>query len=137
MAGIYIHIPFCKQRCTYCDFHFSTSFEKYRERMVNSICKEITSRKQELDQHEINTIYFGGGTPSLLNFNEFDKIKKAVYEHYSLAKQIEWIIEANPDDINRSALRQWKLLGINRLSIGLQSFREEDLKWMNRAHSAS
>lgn len=136
MAGIYIHIPFCKQKCTYCDFHFSTTFEKYRSAMIDAICLEITNRKEYLKNAEINSIYFGGGTPSLLTEDELNQILTTVNEHFNVASEIELTIETNPDDVFDDNLQMWKAAGINRLSIGLQSFKSEDLEWMNRAHTA-
>ncbi len=135
MAGIYIHIPFCKQKCTYCDFHFSTTFSAYRSQMINAIIKEIEERKDYLGNALINTIYFGGGTPSLLESEELEAIFSAIYKNYNLSSEIEFTLEANPDDIHKELLIAWKNLGINRLSIGVQSFFQEDLNWMNRAHS--
>ncbi|NRA13125.1 MAG: radical SAM family heme chaperone HemW [Crocinitomicaceae bacterium] len=135
MAGIYIHIPFCKQKCTYCDFHFSTTFEEYRQKMIESIASELVSRQGYLESKEIRTIYFGGGTPSLLNQNELQSLLDAIYENFDVKDDIEVSLEANPDDITDENLRDWTAVGINRLSIGLQSFKTEDLEWMNRAHT--
>lgn len=134
MAGIYIHIPFCKQACTYCDFHFSTTFEKYRDAMVNAICTELIARKESLDGQVIDTIYFGGGTPSLLTFEELRSILNTIHAHFEVHTEAEITLEANPDDINDSKAKAWMLAGVNRLSIGLQSFHAESLEWMNRAH---
>ena len=135
MAGIYIHIPFCKQKCSYCDFHFSTTFSGYRNQMIQAIIKEIEMRTSYLGNTLINTVYFGGGTPSLLTKEELKTISEAIYNNYNLASDIEFTLEANPDDINKELLIAWKKLGINRLSIGVQSFHQEDLNWMNRAHT--
>ncbi len=135
MAGIYIHIPFCKQKCTYCDFHFSTTFHTYQNQMIACIQKEIVSKIPYLNSQQIETIYFGGGTPSILAFKEINSIIQTIKENYSVIPSAEITLEANPDDINLVSLNEWKRMGINRLSIGLQSFRDEDLKWMNRAHS--
>lgn len=138
MAGIYIHIPFCKQRCTYCDFHFSTTYAAYRVEMIESLCTEIALAKGDVDFEKINeldTIYFGGGTPSLLRPDELDKIVHAIRSNFNVNSTIEFTLEANPDDINPTQIAAWREIGINRLSIGIQSFRAEDLKWMNRAHS--
>lgn len=136
MAGIYIHIPFCKQKCTYCDFHFSTTFEAYRQEMIDAICLELTNRKAYLNQAKIESVYFGGGTPSLLNASELNQILQTVSRHFDLDTEMELTIETNPDDINEDNLEMWKNAGINRLSIGLQSFKSADLIWMNRAHTA-
>ena len=137
MAGIYVHIPFCKQKCSYCDFHFSTTFHKYRTEMIESICKEIIYRKDYLAHQTIETVYFGGGTPSLLTKNEFEKILNTIQNTFNISVDLEFTVEANPDDINEHNLKDWKDIGVNRLSIGLQSFREEDLRWMNRAHNST
>ncbi len=135
MAGIYIHIPFCKQKCSYCDFHFSTTYHSYRERMIRSLIKEIRERKDEISE-PVRTIYFGGGTPGLLDSDELNAIISAIRENYAVDDNIELTLETNPDDYSDELkVRSWKEAGVNRLSIGIQSFREKDLKWMNRAHS--
>jgi oxygen-independent coproporphyrinogen-3 oxidase len=133
MAGIYIHIPFCKKACHYCDFHFSTSLKK-RDAMVEAICEELELRKGEINE-EVATIYFGGGTPSLLINEEIDKILKAVYSNYKISEDPEITLEANPDDLTESKIVDFSESQINRLSIGVQSFFEQDLKLMNRAHN--
>ncbi|MEZ4779739.1 MAG: radical SAM family heme chaperone HemW [Flavobacteriaceae bacterium] len=133
MAGIYLHIPFCKQACYYCDFHFSTS-HKNKERMVDAICKELSLRKGEISG-EIQTIYFGGGTPSLLSEEELNQIFETIFQHFSVSKKAEITLEANPDDLSKDRIIQLSNSPINRLSIGVQSFFEEDLKLMNRAHN--
>ncbi len=135
MAGIYIHIPFCKQKCSYCDFHFSTTFEKYRSDMIDSLINEIEFRKDYLVDQKIETLYFGGGTPSLLTFEELNSIITKVKSSFPNIQLKEITLEANPDDINERSLNEWKQAGVNRLSIGLQSFKSEDLTWMNRAHT--
>jgi len=135
MAGIYIHIPFCKQACTYCDFYFSTSMKK-KEEMVAALAKEITLRKKEFDNEVVETIYFGGGTPSVLSNTEIQFLIDAVYSNYSVADNPEITLEANPDDLSEDRIRELSNSPINRLSIGIQSFFEEDLKLMNRAHNA-
>jgi oxygen-independent coproporphyrinogen-3 oxidase len=139
MSGIYIHIPFCKQACHYCDFHFSTSLKK-RDELVNALAKEIEMRKDEFKNVTVETIYFGGGTPSLLSIEELQFLIKQVYAHYNVSKTPEITIEANPDDLisvstETSIFKLYKSIGINRLSIGIQSFFETDLKLMNRAHN--
>lgn len=134
MAGIYIHIPFCKQACHYCDFHFSTSLKK-KAALVNALCKELILKKE--GQSVIETVYFGGGTPSLLTAEEFQKILKTVQKSYHVAHNAEITVEANPDDITEEKLKAWQASGVNRLSIGVQSFFEEDLTLMNRAHNAN
>lgn len=133
--GIYIHIPFCKQACHYCDFHFSTSM-KYKSELVEAICKELILRKNELEL-PIKTIYFGGGTPSLLNQDELQRIMDTISLHYEVDKNPEITLEANPDDLSLAYLQLLKASPVNRLSIGIQSFIERDLKLMNRAHTAS
>lgn len=135
MAGIYFHIPFCKQKCTYCDFHFSTRFYSYENDMLDMMVRELVLRKNEI-AGEIETLYFGGGTPSIAQSEGVGKLVSAVREHFSLLPDIELTLEANPDDITPESVRAWKAMGINRLSIGIQSFDEEDLRWMNRAHNA-
>jgi oxygen-independent coproporphyrinogen-3 oxidase len=136
MAGIYIHIPFCKQACTYCDFHFSTTFDKHRSALIEAILLELEQRKDYLSSEQIETIYFGGGTPSLLTENELKSILTKINSIYDVVDSAEITLEANPDDISKERLQEWKHRGVNRLSIGLQSFLQSDLDWMNRAHTA-
>lgn len=135
MAGIYIHIPFCKQACYYCDFHFSTSLKKKND-LISCLVKEIEIRKDELNNSVIETIYFGGGTPSLLSQKELDKIIESVFQHHSIVDYPEITLEANPDDLSKLKIEELAKSKINRLSIGVQSFFEKDLKLMNRAHSS-
>jgi oxygen-independent coproporphyrinogen-3 oxidase len=135
MAGIYVHIPFCKKRCSYCDFHFSTTFSSYRGKLIEAICLELEMRKAELNDIPVETVYFGGGTPSLLMKGELASILHAIRAHYQLLETPEITFEVNPDDATKENLIAWKEQGINRLSIGLQSFQESDLSWMNRSHS--
>ena len=134
MAGIYLHIPFCKQACTYCNFHFTTSL-RYKNELVTAIVKEIELQKDFLKGDPIATIYFGGGTPSLLTAGECGLILRKIRKEFIVESGAEITLEANPDDITREKLLAWKEIGINRLSIGIQSFFEEDLVWMNRAHN--
>lgn len=136
MAGIYIHIPFCRQACHYCNFHFSTSRGLENE-FLNSLLAEIPLQQGFLAGETVETVYFGGGTPSLLNGESLNKILHSVRENFRVHPQAEFTLEANPDDINCSSLQTWLTAGITRLSIGIQSFYEEDLQWMNRAHTAS
>ncbi len=136
MAGIYIHIPFCKQACHYCDFHFSTSMKK-KDEMVLALAHEIFLRKEELGGETIETIYFGGGTPSVLSNDEVKLLIDSVYLNYDVADNPEITLEANPDDLSPDRIQQLAQTNINRLSIGIQSFFEEDLKIMNRAHNVS
>lgn len=135
MSGIYIHIPFCKQACFYCDFHFSTSLKK-KDELVNSLIHEIELRKDELNNDVIQTIYFGGGTPSMLSQAEIDAIIAAVYKNHTVVTHPEVTLEANPDDLTEEKILELAKSRINRLSIGIQSFLERDLKLMNRAHKA-
>ncbi|NNF85025.1 MAG: radical SAM family heme chaperone HemW [Winogradskyella sp.] len=135
MAGIYIHIPFCKQACHYCDFHFSTSLKKADE-MILALAKELELRKEEINE-PIQTIYFGGGTPSILSPSQLNKLIDEVSKHYKVINDAEITIEANPDDLSASTIKDLAQSPINRLSIGIQSFHEKDLKLMNRAHNAS
>ena len=135
MASIYIHIPFCKQACHYCDFHFSTSMGK-KEEMLEAIARELELRKDEFNNEMVSTIYFGGGTPSVLDTAEINALIASVYTHYDIQKDPEITLEANPDDLSKTKIAQLAASKINRLSIGVQSFFEEDLKLMNRAHNA-
>jgi oxygen-independent coproporphyrinogen-3 oxidase len=135
MAGIYIHIPFCRQACHYCNFHFATSLH-YKNDLVTALLKEIVLQKDYPGNEIIETIYFGGGTPSLCTKAEIGNILAAIRSTHTIAEDAEITLEANPDDITEEKLREWKEAGINRLSIGIQSFFEEDLQWMNRAHNA-
>lgn len=136
MAGIYIHIPFCKKACHYCDFHFSTS-PQYKDQMLNALRSEIILRKDYLDTEKIETIYFGGGTPSLMSADELQILISQITDQFEVSSNAEITLEANPDDLNPQYVRGIKNTLINRFSIGVQSFFEEDLKWMNRAHTAS
>lgn len=134
MAGIYIHIPFCKQQCSYCDYHFSTNFNS-KSQMVKAIIQELMLRKGESDE-SIETIYFGGGTPSVLDIEELNAIFESIYDHYPISPTAEITLEANPDDLNFNKIQALKTTPINRFSIGVQSFFDEDLRQMNRAHRA-
>ena len=136
MAGIYVHIPFCKQACHYCNFHFSTSI-MLKNGFLQALLNEIILQKNFLTSEVVETIYFGGGTPSLLSANEITKILGAIHSNYAVAAETETTLEANPDDLSFEKLTALKQAGINRLSIGVQSFFEEDLRWMNRAHNAA
>ncbi|MEC4117609.1 radical SAM family heme chaperone HemW [Myroides phaeus] len=136
MAGIYIHIPFCKQACHYCDFHFSTSLKK-KEEMLQSLKQELVLRKEELHNEVVETIYFGGGTPSILEVGEINDLIQAVYNLFSVSDNPEITLEANPDDLDYTTIYKLAESKVNRLSIGIQSFEEEDLKMMNRAHNSS
>jgi oxygen-independent coproporphyrinogen-3 oxidase len=135
MAGIYIHIPFCKKACHYCDFHFSTS-PQYKDPMLKALRQEINLRKKYLAEEKIETIYFGGGTPSLLSADELQVLIGEITDLFEVSSTAEITLEANPDDLNPQKVRELRQTLINRFSIGVQSFFEEDLQWMNRAHSA-
>jgi putative oxygen-independent coproporphyrinogen III oxidase len=135
LAGVYIHIPFCKQACTYCNFHFTTSLRRKNE-LVAALLSEIELRKPYLGKESIETIYFGGGTPSLLDIHDLEPLVQRIFSTFSVTPGVEITIETNPDDITEAKLKEWKVAGVNRLSVGVQSFFEEDLRWMNRAHTA-
>lgn len=135
MAGLYLHIPFCKQACHYCNFHFATSLLQKPE-LLRSMEKELIGRAPEWQSDNFQTIYFGGGTPSLLNISELTSLLDTIKQHYIVGPNPEITLEANPDDISESILLQWRTAGINRLSLGIQSFADHDLQWMNRAHQA-
>ena len=141
MAGVYIHIPFCRQACTYCNFHFSTNLsgvQAMAEAIATEILQADSSRFPAIAPAEkIDTIYFGGGTPGLLPVPLLEKILNAVHQRFQVQPGAEITLETNPDDHSSEKLAAWKTLGINRLSIGVQSFYEEDLRWMNRVHNAS
>jgi oxygen-independent coproporphyrinogen-3 oxidase len=136
MSGIYIHIPFCKQACHYCDFHFSTNL-KHKANIIEAICDELRFRESEFNNTSVQTIYFGGGTPSVLEVKEIEKIIQTVFDHYTVAAHPEITLEANPDDLTEEKLISFSKTRVNRLSIGVQSFFEEDLQLMNRAHNAT
>jgi oxygen-independent coproporphyrinogen-3 oxidase len=140
LAGIYIHIPFCKQACNYCNFHFSTSLQ-LKDELIAAMIKEIhlvTEKANHSSEKELcETIYFGGGTPSLLSIKELNNILASLFSKFEIAKDAEITLEANPDDITAEKLQLWKKAGINRLSVGVQSFLDQELVWMNRAHSSA
>jgi oxygen-independent coproporphyrinogen-3 oxidase len=133
--GIYFHIPFCKKACHYCDFHFSTVL-KNRDEMVESLIRELAYRANEWKGQSVKTIYFGGGTPSLLQEKHWNDLANAIHQYLHLSERVEFTVEVNPDDVSEDALSVWKSIGVNRLSVGVQSMDDEVLKWMNRAHSA-
>jgi len=136
MAGIYIHIPFCRKACHYCNFHFSTSLN-LKAPLVQALSHELKLQARYLGQEPIQTIYLGGGTPSLLEESELNALLTTVKDNYEVADQLEVTLEANPDDLTESKLNQLRNNGVNRLSIGVQSFDEEDLLWMNRSHNVT
>jgi oxygen-independent coproporphyrinogen III oxidase len=136
LTALYLHIPFCKQACYYCDFHFSTNLQA-KTQLVNAICQEIALQKDYLGTNLLQTIYLGGGTPSLLNEKELNQIFETIYQYFSVEKNAEITLEANPDDLNPENLKIFKNTGINRLSIGIQSFDENHLNYLHRAHTAA
>jgi oxygen-independent coproporphyrinogen-3 oxidase len=136
LAGIYIHIPFCKKACFYCDFHFSVSFQQ-KDEVVASLIKELKERKNFIGQEEVKTIYFGGGTPSVLNAGNISEILKEAYAQYTVNDNAEITFECNPDDLSKEYLVGLKESGVNRLSIGIQSLNDESLTWMNRSHNVT
>lgn len=135
MAGIYIHIPFCKNKCTYCDFHFSTNYKSYEASLIQALLEEMKQRAPEISE-SVKTIYFGGGTPSILKVEDIKKLLDFIHTCFTVEADAEITLESNPDNISRENVRAWKKIGINRLSIGVQSFDQQDLLWMNRAHNA-
>jgi len=135
LAGIYLHIPFCKQACYYCDFHFSTSLKR-KDDLLKAIQRELVMRKEAFGDEKIETIYFGGGTPSILTTEELESLFKVIYKNYDVVENAEITLEANPDDLSEEKIIELSKTPINRLSIGIQSFFEDDLKFMNRAHTA-
>jgi len=135
MSSLYVHIPFCRQACYYCDFHFSTNTQ-LKQDLIKAICQEIALQKDYLNQKHLKSIYFGGGTPSILEKNELEKIFATIAQFFSWDKDTEITLEANPDDLNCEKLKDLLSVGINRLSIGTQSFDENHLRFLNRIHSA-
>ena len=134
MAGIYLHIPFCKKKCAYCDF-FSLANSKQKDDFVEALLKEILLQQHYLDNERVQTIYFGGGTPSLLSIEQLEKILNALNKNFSVDKNIELTLEANPENLSSIFLTDLKSLGFNRLSIGIQSFNNDDLALMRRTHT--
>jgi len=135
MAGIYVHIPFCKKACHYCNFHFSTSFGK-KDELIHAILQETELQSGYLEGQTIHTIYFGGGTPSAIPAANIESILNIIKQYYKVAPGAEITLEANPDDIKDVILQEWKSIGINRLSIGIQALQDDLLKAWNRSHSA-
>jgi len=133
MAGIYIHIPFCRKRCHYCDFFKSTDFSQ-KARLLAGLKKELESRASEMASDKINTIYLGGGTPSVLLIDELKDLINTIHQNYQVSPEAEVTMEANPDDLSQAKLSAIRQIGFNRLSMGIQSFIESDLKLMNRRH---
>jgi len=135
MAGLYLHIPFCKKACHYCDFHFSTSL-KHKTAFLEALEKEISLRVNELNTEKVETIYFGGGTPSILGVNEIIELLQVIRTTYNVVSNPEITLEANPDDLSEEKIKAFATAGVNRLSIGVQSFGDKELQMMNRAHSS-
>lgn len=137
MAGFYIHIPLCRKVCYYCDFHFVASL-KQKDKLIDAICKEIEVRSSDWSDREFSTIYFGGGTPSVLSVAELKQITKQIYRHYKVRPEVEFTLEANPDDLSVEYLQALKQnTPVNRISIGIQSFHDKDLIFINRRHNSS
>ena len=134
MAGIYIHIPFCHKACNYCDFHFSTSLNN-KDDLLRCLLKELEQRRNEIN-NSVSSIYFGGGTPSVLTINEIKQLIDQCFKHYKILDDLEVTLEANPEDISIELINGYAKAGINRLSIGVQSFQDNVLEWMNRSHSS-
>lgn len=134
MAGLYIHVPFCAKRCLYCDF-FSNTEMKYKEAYVSAIIQEMELRKDYIDNEPVETIYFGGGTPSQLQISDFQRIFKAIYRIFDTRNCLEITLEANPDDMTPEYVSSLSALPFNRISMGVQSFKEEDLRFLNRRHN--
>ena len=134
MAGIYIHIPFCSQACSYCDFHFSTSL-KNKSNIISAINMELKNEQKYLEGESISTIYFGGGTPSLIDNILIESILRTIQNNFNVSDHLECTIEANPEDISSNKINDWFTLGFNRISLGVQSFRAQDLNYMNRIHT--
>jgi len=135
MAGIYIHIPFCKYKCNYCNF-YSLASTRYMDQLTDAIISELEQRKSYLENQNVETIYFGGGTPSIIEPGDIEKIINAIFKHFIVETDTEITLEANPDDLTPAKLIAFKKAGINRLSIGIQSFRQEDLDFLSRTHSS-
>lgn len=135
MSGVYIHVPYCKIKCEYCDFYSVVSNSSIAE-FANLIDRELTLRDSYLPERNINTIYFGGGTPSLLTIGQIDQILRSITNRYSICTDPEITLEANPDDLTRENLKQMRSIGVNRLSIGIQSFSDHDLKQLGRRHNS-
>jgi oxygen-independent coproporphyrinogen-3 oxidase len=133
--GLYLHIPFCKQACHYCNFHFSTS-ARYQDEMVDALIREMELRLDYLPSRELHTVYLGGGTPSVLSASQLQRLFQAVFDLFSVKEKAEITLEANPDDLKPEVIAQLRDSPVNRLSVGIQSFSEADLQYMNRAHNA-
>jgi len=135
MAGIYLHIPYCRHKCNYCNF-YSLASTKYREQLLPALFRELALQQYYLEDEPVETIYFGGGTPSLLNTRELENLIAGIHKCFSVTAEAEVTLEANPDDLTALKIRELKHAGINRLSIGIQSFNDDDLEFLERRHSA-
>lgn len=135
MAGLYVHIPFCRKACTYCDFHFSTRTEGMND-LLSAMHRELEARAGELDGQPVDTVYFGGGTPSLVPLTQLSQFMDEVRKLLHVSSNAEVTLEANPDDITEERLAAWRAIGITRMSLGTQSFRDDRLRFMGRAHNA-
>ncbi len=132
---LYIHIPFCRQACHYCNFHFSTSL-KYEDEMITALAREMEMRIDFLKSKKLTSVYIGGGTPSIISTTNLKYLFNAIHSTFEVMTNAEVTLEANPEDISKENLKTWKEVGINRLSLGVQSFHDQDLDWMNRIHDA-
>src|SRR5688500_17011952 len=135
MAGIYLHVPYCKQACYYCNFHFTVN-QQNKDVFVEALLKEISLRKEYLEGEQVETIYFGGGTPSLLSGDEVNRIIEALHHHFEILPNAEVTLEANPDDLEKKKVTELKTTAVNRFSIGVQSFQDDDLRYLHRTHNA-
>ena len=136
MANFYIHVPFCRKACHYCDFHFSTQLG-YIDNMLQAMAEEMRIRSDRWSDEIFHTLYLGGGTPSLLTLDQLTFLKENAYANYRFSDTIEFTLEVNPEDVTLERIKRWKNLGVNRLSLGLQSFEDRDLTLMNRSHTAA
>ena len=137
MAGIYIHVPFCSSRCIYCDFYSTTLGDEWRSKYVQAVCSELIARREEFaEKAQVETIYFGGGTPSLLECSYLEQILETISKNYKCSDVIELTLECNPDDVSEEIVRCWKALGVNRISLGAQIFQDSILRFLRRRHSS-
>lgn len=137
MAGIYLHVPFCSSRCIYCDFYSTTSAPAWRDAYVEALCAELRLRRDELAAEEVQTIYWGGGTPSLLSADQLQRVMAVIRQHYRIAPDAEITLESNPDDVTLEGAQAWRALGFNRVSLGIQSFHDDILRTLRRRHTAA
>ncbi|MEO0312242.1 MAG: radical family heme chaperone HemW [Bacteroidota bacterium] len=136
MAGIYIHVPFCQKACNYCDFHFTTNHTLVQQ-MVDAMVQELYLQKEYFAKDQIiQTLYLGGGTPSLLSSDQLEVLMQAVKANFNLANEVEVTLEVNPDNVTNDNVDLWKFHGVNRISLGIQTLNQDSLKWMNRSHTS-